>query len=195
MAQEHYATVETLAAAITHPDIKPDFRVTIPNSRTIAIGPPDAPRQYMFDLADERLISSGEPRRGLGDENGGFNLNLLPPGKANRITGRFTFVHGSVEFARNSLADILEAVLVYLEERKPGTLAQLSAVKKRTRRIVSRDRAQLFDRAHLANKHARKIKGNWWMGTNNSKDETRKWISRACDIAGIDPVADVVIGL
>ncbi|OFX05593.1 MAG: hypothetical protein A3E78_05960 [Alphaproteobacteria bacterium RIFCSPHIGHO2_12_FULL_63_12] len=92
------------------------------------------------------------------------------------------------------MPDLLEAVLLYLESVHPGTLHELSRIKPRTRRIVARRADDLFDQKHLADK-SRRIEGGWWMGTNNSASETRNWIKRACQIAGIDPITDVTIGI
>jgi hypothetical protein len=126
-----------------------------------------------------------------------FDDRDLPAARAQRTTGHYTFTHKEkdVAFARNSLADLLEAVLVYLELLAPGTLEKLSATKKRTRRIVARDKRSLYDKSHLTVNFAREISGGWWMGTNNSGSTTKTWIRQACDAAGIDVVSDVVIGI
>ena len=195
MAQESYCSVKALRSALGQHDIQSDDRVTLLAQDALAIGPPHAPQTYVFDFASETLRSQpAAPSLGKTEVKARFDDRDLPPARAQRATGRYAFAHGEVEFARSSLADLLEAVLTYLERIKPGALARLSKIKKRTRRIVAREQRDLYDRAHLARDYAREISGGWWMGTNNSRDETRKWICHACDAAGIDYVTEIVIG-
>jgi hypothetical protein len=71
------------------------------------------------------------------------------------------------------------------EAAKPGTLEKLPHIKPRSRRIVSRDPKQLFDKPHLAKDYAEKLNDDWYFGTNNSAMETNTWLQRACSCAGL----------
>ncbi len=193
--REYFTTVAKLRSALAADSLRPGFRVAVRNGKELAIGPAAAPQAFLFDFEFETLkAGEGTPAPGKSAARKRFDDRDLPAAKAQRTSGRYTFAHGEVAFARGSLADLLEAVLTYLEKSRPGTLSKLSMTKKRTRRIVARNKRDLFDRVHLAEKHARRIDGGWWMGTNNSAGETKAWIRRACDTAGIDFISDIVIG-
>lgn len=84
-----------------------------------------------------------------------------------------------------SLKELLNKALRELEARSSGTLEKLSQIKPRTRRIVARDPKALFDRQHLAKDHSQQLMGGWWVGTNNSADETKTWLKRACLCANL----------
>ena len=77
------------------------------------------------------------------------------------------------------------AGLTLIEEHFPGTLEELSKTKLRSRRIVAKDRNDLFSNPKLTKKYAEKLKEGWYYGTNNSSAETRAWLERACLAAGI----------
>jgi|GEM_PF-4893326 len=196
MARECFSTAGKLLSALRNSDLKPDYRVAVLDGQTLSIGPAPSPQAFVFDFETETLKTGvGTPSSRPHTPAVRFDDRDLPQGRAQRATGRYTFTHNDVAFARSSLADLLEAVLAYLEKQKPGALEKLSAIKKRTRRIVARDKRDLFDKTHLAKDHARMITGGWWMGTNNSSAETRNWIRQACDAAGIDFVTEVSIGI
>jgi hypothetical protein len=189
MAQHFTASLGNLRNALSSADLAPGLQVGVVNERLLSIGSPEAPRLYLYDLAQERLIKSASTASVA--QSSGNRAFDLPPGKAQRSRSSYTFAHGETEFARASLADLLEAVLLYLEMVRPGTLSKLSQEKTRTRRILSKDRNDLFDKKHLSRKYARAIAGGWWMGTNNSADQTKAWIRRACRIAGVEPTIGI----
>lgn len=85
-----------------------------------------------------------------------------------------------------SLRDLLAGSLHAIEEVAPGTLEKLSRIKPRSKRIVSQDRRLLFDAPELVEKYSVPLVDGWWYGTNNSADETRTWLERACGGAGLE---------
>lgn len=87
--------------------------------------------------------------------------------------------------------DVLAEGLKAIEELRPGTLAKLSAVKSRTRRIVARDPSELFDKAHLAEKHVSKLMDGWYYGTNNSAQETNRWLREGARLADLQWGKDI----
>jgi hypothetical protein len=105
--------------------------------------------------------------------------------RAARITGSYWVeINGSKTECR-SLKELLVASLRLLEQKRPGTLEKLSFLKKRTKRIVSLRRESLFDKKHLSQNYSENLMDGWWVGTNNSSDETQAWIERATECAGL----------
>jgi hypothetical protein len=91
-----------------------------------------------------------------------------------------------------SLRELLAEGLRALEKYKPGMLEQLSVIKPRTKRIVARDPARLFDQQELVANYAERLGvDGWWYGTNNSADETNAWLRRAAELAGLSWGKDV----
>ncbi|MFM9847983.1 MAG: hypothetical protein ACKVP3_12585 [Hyphomicrobiaceae bacterium] len=84
-----------------------------------------------------------------------------------------------------SLKHLLAESLRAIEAAAPGTLEKLSQIKPRSRRIVARDKGELFDEIHLAERYAEPLMEGWWFGTNNSADGTKAWLERACGCAGL----------
>ncbi|MDB5735975.1 MAG: hypothetical protein JWN16_2612 [Alphaproteobacteria bacterium] len=84
-----------------------------------------------------------------------------------------------------SLKDVLKSGLILLEKASPGTLEKLSNIKPYSKRIVAKDRRQLFESKHLVDSFSEKLQGEWWIGTNNSTQEVRAWLERATQCAGL----------
>jgi hypothetical protein len=83
------------------------------------------------------------------------------------------------------LRELLGEGLRSIEVSRPGTLEKLSHVKPGTKRIVARERRMLFDSEHLCDEYGDQLIDGWWYGTNNSSQETYRWLERACDCAGL----------
>jgi hypothetical protein len=84
-----------------------------------------------------------------------------------------------------SLKELLSRSFTAVEKKVPGTLDKLSNVRARSRRIVAREPSKLFDKEHLAKKYAERLLPGWWYGTNNSEEQVRVWLKRACELAGL----------
>lgn len=90
--------------------------------------------------------------------------------------------------------ELLEAALLAIEHHKPGTFEILKDYTPRTKYIIAKDPYKLFQgRPDLAENCTREILSGWWMGTNNSWDETSRWIERACEFAGISFGNELII--
>ena len=85
-----------------------------------------------------------------------------------------------------SLRDLLGGSLRSIEDLASGSLDKLSRIRPRSKRIVSRDKSALFDAPELVEKYAAPLMDGWWYGINNSADETRTWLERACSCAGLE---------
>ncbi len=90
----------------------------------------------------------------------------------------------------SSVKEILLRGLQAIETERPGTLEKLSQIKKRTKRIVARDRNSLFESPHLVQDHSSQIPSRWWVGTNNSSQEVKSWLRQAVECAGLRWDAD-----
>lgn len=94
-----------------------------------------------------------------------------------------------------SLKGVLSEGLKSLERLHPGTLDELSTIRPRSKRIVSRDPEQLFKKPELVQKYSEKLVDGWWFGTNNSSDETLTWLRRGAEIAGLEWGKDIMTSI
>lgn len=104
---------------------------------------------------------------------------------SSRITGLYSIEVEGKKATCHSQKELLSSGLRMIEELRPGTLEKLSSAKKRTKRIVSRNRYELFDNAHLCDKYSEQLMDGWWIGTNNSKLEAIAWLDMAAKYAGV----------
>jgi hypothetical protein len=107
------------------------------------------------------------------------------PPRASRRSGKYLLDIKGNTIECGSLKDLLAEGLRALEKHQRGTLDKLSAIKRRTKRIVAREAQRLFDQPELAEKYAARLTDGWWYGTNNSADETNTWLRRGADLAGL----------
>jgi hypothetical protein len=176
MAQLSFITTKKLSELLLKASSRGDLYASVSDGR-LAVGPdPMKPSSYV-DLSSEEIVSlhdewrrepepsQSEPRT----RNTGVYL-LEVKGKTTEHTRQ-----------RDVLAEGLKAI----EALRPGTLAKLSEVKSRTRRIVARDPRELFDKTHLAEKHVSKLMDGWYYGTNNSAQETNRWLREGAELAGL----------
>lgn len=136
----------------------------------------------LIDLASEEVLNAGS----------GAPAAFTPAaGKADRKSGNYDVVVLGNELEGYSLKEVLKKALLAIEGARPGTLEKLSAIKTTTKRIVSKDPSMLFAAPHLVAKHAEKLDDAWWVGTNNSAQETNAWLKRAADCAGLQWDQDI----
>jgi hypothetical protein len=79
----------------------------------------------------------------------------------------------------------LKGGLLAIEDHHPGMLAELTKHKARTKRIVAQKASDLFEDPQLVKQFSAQLKPGWYYGTNNSAQETKSWLARACEIAGL----------
>ena len=77
------------------------------------------------------------------------------------------------------------------ERIRPGTLDDLTKIRPRSKRIVSRDPKQLFKDPEMVGLFSEKLVDGWWFGINNSAAETLSWLRRGAEIAGLEWGKDV----
>jgi len=110
---------------------------------------------------------------------------------------RLGFLWGGSFIAANSAKDAMIKVLQYLEDSSPGFLRRFAAHPRhgRSRRFVDQDPNRLYrNRPDLVEACSFELKPGWWVGTNYSKDQIRRIIELACQVAGVQ-VAELRLNL
>ena len=108
-----------------------------------------------------------------------------------RASGSFWVEVEGRRIGCKSIKTLLLTALDMIEKARPGTLEKLSRAKKRTKRIVAREKRDLFDTQHLSEQFSEKIAGGWWVGINNSKAEVIAWLRLAAFHAGLEWDRDI----
>lgn len=104
---------------------------------------------------------------------------------ASKRQGAYRFHIRGQEVRAGSLKEILRHALLAFERILPGTMEKLSQIKPRSKRIVARNRSDLFETSYLAHDFSERLNDEWWFGTNNSAQETRAWLERAANCTGL----------
>ena len=92
-----------------------------------------------------------------------------------RIIG---FVIGEERIKTGSARGTLSALISRFDREDPTFMERFYiAATTRSRRLVSRNRTDLYDNPHLVDEHAAKLENGWWMGTNLSQQQIRSHIS------------------
>ena len=110
-----------------------------------------------------------------------------------RASGKYELLFRGESVPCRSLREGLAEGLRRLELAKPGTLEKLSQIKGRTKRVVARLPSDLFTDAALVETYSEELMEGWWFGTNNSADETRKFLEQGCNLAGFEWLKDVAL--
>ena len=104
------------------------------------------------------------------------------PPQISRIVG---FVIRGERVETRSARETLAALIVKFDRGNPAFMERFYvAATTRSRRLVSRNRSDLYDKPHLV-EHAMKLENGWWLGTNLSQNQIRSHIKTACSVAGI----------
>lgn len=132
---------------------------------------------FRYDFGDERLrpLECDAP---IVDKKEVVNLILQAP----RITTPYEIETKEKIYRVGSAKEALRIGLDIIEEIAPGTMAQLSEEKGRTRRPVAKIREDLFDKKTLI-KHSERLKCGFWYGTNNKAQECINTLARAAQLA------------
>ena len=105
------------------------------------------------------------------------------PPPMSRIVG---FVIRGERVETRSARETLAALIVKFDREDPAFMEKFYvAASTRSRRLVSRNRSDLYNKSHLA-EHAMKLENGWWMGTNLSQQQIRSHIRTACRVSGIE---------
>jgi hypothetical protein len=154
---------------------------------------------YVRVLSESRLVLGNDPMAptvsiDLSKETIGPCNELKTPiepqqpasiARVSRRSGEYWIEINGNRSEFGSLRELLGDGLRSIEASRPGTLEKLSHIKPGTKRIVARERKMLFDSEHLCDEYGDQLIDGWWYGTNNSSQETYRWLERACDCAGL----------
>ena len=185
MAQQSFIQASKLVDLLTTATIHGDQPVWVLAPDQLGLGSDRLKPHSIIDLATEavrtEVAAPPKPERQLPSPT----VSFLPSPKASRQTGKYLAEVRGQTIECTSLKHLLGEGLRALENEQPGTLDKLSRVKKRTKRIVARNPGELFDQPELSAKYAERLSDAWWYGTNNSAAETKTWLERGCEIAGL----------
>ena len=148
----------------TDSGIKPDLKDVESFLRAVpsSLLPPQEP--------DRPEPVAGLPRKGRRTQSGGKIRGFVLRGQ--RVECRN---------ARTTLTHIIQR----LDRDSPRFMESFAeAAKGKTRRLVARNRSNLYDKSHLE-KHSVDLGNGWWMGTNLNAAAIRQHILTACRVAGI----------
>jgi len=177
MAQMQYVRTVKLIELIRRADPKGDAYAQVSDNKIVVGVDPTKP-DLEIDLASEEV----RPRGGYKFVEANAST---PAPKATRVMGFEWFQLDGKRIECQSKKQLLLSALQALEKRVPGTLEKLSNQKNRTKRIVARNRNDLFSKKHLVEDHSDQIVDGWWVGTNNSSAEAKVWLKRAVEKAGL----------
>lgn len=152
--------------------------VRVLDDTRLAIGSDPLHPSKVVDLSSERVTPySRSARSELAQRS--------PRSPATRKTGNYWIEVLGRKVSCDSKKEILINGLKAIEQERPGTLEKLSNVKPRKKRIVACDPNDLFDDLGMRKLEdvSQRLDNNWWVGTNNSGEETKAWFRRACKIA------------
>lgn len=194
MASRSYMHTKKLTQLLTEADPSGDHAVWIQNDRLVLGRDPHNPIK-IIDFASEEVCTM---KGGGGVATVGEVLSAPSPlisTRSTRTTGRYQIELKGIATECRSLKEVLAEGLKALEKLHRGTLDKLTTIKPRTKRIVARDAKSLFDQDELVQRYAEKLMDGWWFGTNNSADETNRWLKRGCELAGLQWGKDFIVRL
>ncbi|MGE0119569.1 MAG: hypothetical protein AB7S71_09140 [Dongiaceae bacterium] len=167
-----------------------EMLVSILNAHTLGMGSDPLKPARVIDLSSENArspsadsfakVETSTPAAGTAPSS------YRPTQRIARHFGTHWFELNGRRTDCRSVKDLLMSGLRAIEAQCPGTLDNLSHLKKRTKRIVARNRNDLFSQTHLVDDYSEQLMNGWWVGTNNSSDETEAWLRLAASHAGLD---------
>ena len=104
-------------------------------------------------------------------------------GSSAKIVG---FVLGEARIEVGSAIGTLASLLAKFADGDPQFMERFAKrTVSKTRRLVARNRSELYEKSHLIDRHSKKLENGWWIGTNLSKRQVRRHIETACGEAGV----------
>lgn len=193
MANLSFLSTRKLIGLLNEADPTFSMSIKILSSSKLAIGIDPLNPTKIVDLSKEII----EPIRLVATSDSIVSdlktFTSKSPVSSSRKSGNYALEISNNRKEYGSQKQLLRDGLLRLESYSPGMLEKLSH-KGNKRRIVSRDRNTLFLKPHLV-KNSERLTNEWWIGTNNSSQATRKWLRLASDLAGLSWERDVKISL
>lgn len=191
MAQVSFISAQKLVELVNGANPKRDMLVRVLGPDQLALGVDPFNPTNIIDLSNEAIRAATSS---LTNDSGPAPKIATKP-RLSRKSGRYLLdIKGKIVECK-SLKEMLGEGLCAFERHQSGTLAQLAQIKGRTKRIVSRDPNDLFEDDELVQNFAEKLGEGWWFGTNNSSQETLKWLRQGAEYAGLEWGKDVSTSL
>jgi hypothetical protein len=177
-----------LAHLLSDADVDEKMYVSVMSTDRLALGTDPMRPSVFIDLSKEEVIPYKEKSDTRDCEIVSAEMTEIRTAmrRMPRRSGSYWFELNGRRIECRSLKELLAGGLCHLEHLHPGMLDRLSAVKARSRRIVAHDPGELFEKEHLVRDHAEKLINGWWYGTNNSAQQTKIWLQRACAVSGVN---------
>ncbi|MDE0057385.1 MAG: hypothetical protein OXI22_21260 [Defluviicoccus sp.] len=103
-----------------------------------------------------------------------------------RRTGTYAFLLLGDRVEAGSLKLAYMTCLRRLGELDPQFFERLSLLTTRSRRVVARKPTDLYlKKPELAEKHAVRLTGRWWVDTNLNRPQCEQRLRMACEVAGL----------
>lgn len=178
MATHTAASIQTvkLISLLKQVDPRGQMHVRVEGRDRLELGADPFKSSVAIDLTTETVHSLGSVAP----------TSVAPPMPivgAARTTGNYWYELNGNRVGCLSVKGLLLQSLTALHSADPQLMDKLSAVKKRKRRIVARNKYELFDRHVLADKHAVEFAKGWWAGTNNATTEVKSWLAIAASLS------------
>ncbi len=105
--------------------------------------------------------------------------------QTNTDSGRITgYILAGQTVRTRSGNHTLSEILKVFQRQDPTFMDKFATrTEGRTRRLVARSREGLYDKSHLI-EYSIDLQNGWWLGTNISTPQVKRYIDIACDISG-----------
>ncbi|MCY4543041.1 MAG: hypothetical protein OXB95_11740 [Rhodobacteraceae bacterium] len=105
-----------------------------------------------------------------------------PPPPPGRIVG---FEFKGERYETGTGVHTLARVIQLFDELNSEFMTRMEErTTSRKRKLVARERSELFKSSHLV-KYSKNLGNGWWLGTNMSSSSVRQRIETACEVAGV----------
>lgn len=184
MANVSYVSGAVLLDRVRNLGPAESLHVSVSDGLLVAGTNPVAPDFY-FDFDTERFEPLKAAARARKDNVRDMPIIDAVELDTGRATGLYTVeVRGKARSYKNLKQALRETVLL-LSENDDLFLENVARERARTRGLVSRNRDALFDNRHLAEKHAERLSNGWWLNTNNSTEQVKRWLRVMARHAGL----------
>ena len=123
-------------------------------------------------------------------------VSLGPPraGSKSRRTGAHKLELLGEKIVEGSLKAAYKSCLRRLAELDARFLQRLSERPTRSRRLVARDRRELYlNKPELADDYAEQLADGWWVDINLSRQQVEQRLKTACEVASLEFGVDLVL--
>jgi hypothetical protein len=120
----------------------------------------------------------------------------LPPGPKTQIPSspyKITLLGESVE--ADSLGRLLQAAITRLTQLDGDCLERIARVSWRSRPVIAKQPEALYPTSPHLRRCALPLPGGWYVGTNVSRVDTKRYLKAVCAVLGLSYGADLAVDL